>query len=206
RRERADDVRRVRDPQRDGAQPRPGVHARHAALARVGRLRVPRPAHDRRPHPASAREARGRPQGARVHLHGAWGRLPLPRRGIAVAITRPLRSLRNRLALIFAAIVLAAFGGIYVYVTPTLQERLIDQKLEDLTADAKRYSQPINDIAGTSVSTRTLQRRVQAAATRSSAEVTLLGLVAGADNMFLSFSDSDPGGATIGDMQSVAEE
>src|SRR5262249_10912214 len=152
---------------------------------------------DRRPHPASAREARGRPQGARVHLHGAWGRLPLPRRGVAVAITRPLRSLRNRLALIFALIVLAAFGGIYFYVTPTLQERLIDQKLEDLTVDAKRYSRLIDQVAGTSASTKTLNQRVRTAATRSGAEVTLLGLVAGADNVFLPFSDSDPGGATI---------
>jgi two-component system, OmpR family, sensor kinase len=123
-----------------------------------------------------------------------------------VAITRPLRSLRNRLALIFALIVLAAFGGIYVYVTPTLQERLIDQKLEDLTADAKRWSVGIDRVAGTSVSNATLKERVQTAATRAGSEVTLLGLVAGADNTFLSFSDSNPGGATIADMQSVAEE
>ena len=40
-----DHVRRVRDPQRAGAQPRPRVHARHAARARVGRLGLPRPAH-----------------------------------------------------------------------------------------------------------------------------------------------------------------
>ena len=40
--------------------PRPRLHARHAARARVGRLRLPRPAHDRRPHPPPAREDRGR--------------------------------------------------------------------------------------------------------------------------------------------------
>jgi hypothetical protein len=118
---------------------------------------------------------------------------------------RPLRSLRNRLALIFALIVCAAIGGLYIYVTPTLRERLVDQKLEDLATDAKRYSGGIDRIAGTSVSTRTLNQRVQSAATRAGAEVTLLGLVAGADDMFLSFSDSNPGGATLGDMQSVAE-
>src|SRR3954453_13944975 len=123
-----------------------------------------------------------------------------------MAFTRPLRSLRNRLALIFALIVLAAFGGIYVYVTPTLQERLIDQKLEDLTVDAKRFTRGIDQIVGTSVSTASVKRRVQSAATRAGSEVTLLGLVSGADNMFLVFSDSTPGGATLGDMQSVAEE
>src|SRR3954464_4576109 len=122
-----------------------------------------------------------------------------------MAFTRPLRSLRNRLALIFALIVLAAFGGIYVYVTPTLQERLIDQKLEDLTADAKRFTRGIDQVVGTSVSTATLKRRVQSAATRAGSEVTLLGLVTGANDMFLVFSDSNPGGATLGDMQSVAE-
>ena len=41
-------------------EPRPRVHARHAADADLGRLRLPRPAHDRRPHPPPAREARAR--------------------------------------------------------------------------------------------------------------------------------------------------
>src|SRR3954454_12081757 len=123
-----------------------------------------------------------------------------------MAFTRPLRSLRNRLALIFALIVLAAFGGIYVYVTPTLQERLIDQKLDDLTVAAKRFTRGIDEVVGTSVSTATVKRRVQSAATRAGSEVTLLGLVSGTNDMFLVFSDSTPGGATLGDMQSVAEQ
>ena len=68
---------------RSRAQPGPRVHARHAARARVGRLRLPRPAHDRRPHPPPAREDRGRRQGAGVPVHGARRRLPLPgRRGV----------------------------------------------------------------------------------------------------------------------------
>ena len=49
--------------------------------AHLGRLRLPRPAHDRRPHPPPAREARARRQGARVPLHRARRRLPLPRHG-----------------------------------------------------------------------------------------------------------------------------
>ena len=61
--------------------PGPRVHPRHAAGARVGRLRLPRPAHDRRPHPPSAGEDRGGPEGAGVPVHGARRRLPLPRRG-----------------------------------------------------------------------------------------------------------------------------
>ena len=119
---------------------------------------------------------------------------------------RPLRSLRNRLALIFALIVLAAIGGLYVYVTPPLQERLIAQKLDDLTQDARRWAPRIARVAGTSASQKDLDRRVQSAAAQTSSEVTLLGLVAGSRDAFLVFSDSNPGGAGLGDMQSVARQ
>ena len=44
---------------------------------RSGAAPTSRPADDRRPHPASAREDRTRPSRARVHLHRAWGRIPL---------------------------------------------------------------------------------------------------------------------------------
>ena len=130
----ADDVRRVRDPRRARLQPGPRLHARHAALARLGRLRLPRPAHDRRPHPPPAREARGRRQGAGVHLHRARRRLPLPGHRRGVTMPRPLRSLRNRLTLIFALIVAGAIGIVYFYVTPRLEDELVAQKLERLGA------------------------------------------------------------------------
>ena len=44
--------------------PGPRLHARAAADARLGRLRLPRPAHRRRPHPPPAREARARRAGS----------------------------------------------------------------------------------------------------------------------------------------------
>ena len=53
-----DDLRRVRDPDGAGHEPGPRLDARHAAHADLGRQRLPRPAHDRRPHPPPAREAR----------------------------------------------------------------------------------------------------------------------------------------------------
>ena len=49
-----------------------------------------------------------------------------------------LRSLRNRLAVVFGLIVLGAIGTIYLTVTPRLEERLNDQKLDRLTEDAQR--------------------------------------------------------------------
>jgi two-component system OmpR family sensor kinase len=48
-----------------------------------------------------------------------------------------LRSLRNRLAVVFGLIVLGAIGTIYLTVTPRLQERLRNQKLERLLEDAR---------------------------------------------------------------------
>jgi signal transduction histidine kinase len=48
-----------------------------------------------------------------------------------------LRSLRNRLAVVFGLIVLGAIATIYLTVTPRLQDRLRNQKLERLLADAR---------------------------------------------------------------------
>ena len=73
-------VRGVRDPGRARPRTRPRVQPHGAARARVGRLRLPRPAHGRRPHPPPAREARARPRGTRADLHRSRGGLPLPRR------------------------------------------------------------------------------------------------------------------------------
>jgi two-component system OmpR family sensor kinase len=49
-----------------------------------------------------------------------------------------LRSLRNRLAVVFGLIVLGAIGTIYLTVTPRLEERLRNQKLDSLAIDARR--------------------------------------------------------------------
>ena len=65
RRARAADVRGVRDPAQPHALARPRALAARAARERVGLGRLPRAAHDRRAHPAPAREARARSLGAR---------------------------------------------------------------------------------------------------------------------------------------------
>jgi hypothetical protein len=49
-----------------------------------------------------------------------------------------IRSLRNRLALIFGLIVLCAIAIIYFAVAPQLEGRLRDQKLDGLAGDAER--------------------------------------------------------------------
>ena len=50
--------------------PGQGLQPATPAPAGLGRQRLPRLAHRGRAHPPPAREARGRPQGPRVHLHG----------------------------------------------------------------------------------------------------------------------------------------
>jgi hypothetical protein len=45
---------------------------------------------------------------------------------------RPLRSLRNRLTLLFALIVATAIGIVYFYATPRLEDELVSQKLQRL--------------------------------------------------------------------------
>ena len=150
--------------------PRPRVHPRGAARADLGRLRLPRPAHDRRPHPPPAREDRARPQGARLHLHRARRRLPLPRprrevdgrlrdRGQSARGARGrhagvpsreragyrsplLRSIRTRLALIFFLITLLAVAVIYVVVAPPLTSSLQTEIIRGLQQRATPYVSP----------------------------------------------------------------
>src|ERR1044072_2888527 len=87
------------------------------------------------------------------------------------------RSLRNRLAVVFGLIVLGAIGTIYLTVTPRLQDRLRNQKLERLLADARSNVEGTTGFANT-YCPRTKQplRRAQVnqAAAGASAEVLIL--------------------------------
>src|SRR5215217_566508 len=88
-----------------------------------------------------------------------------------------LRSLRNRLAVVFGLIVLGAIGTIYLTVTPRLQERLRNQKLERLLADARSNVEGAGGFAMTyePKKKRPLPRRVvNQAAAGASAEVLIL--------------------------------
>ncbi len=88
-----------------------------------------------------------------------------------------LRSLRNRLAVVFGLIVLGAIGTIYLTVTPRLEERLRNQKLERLLADARSNIDGTTGFAnmylpGTKQPLR--RRQVNQAAAGASAEVLIL--------------------------------
>ena len=83
-----------------------------------------------------------------------------------------LRLIRTRLALLVFAVAVAAVGFVYVYVAPSLEDNLEEQKLESLTADAREFSDPI--IAGRDLEIERLRQVVARAGDRSSARVTLL--------------------------------
>jgi signal transduction histidine kinase len=90
-----------------------------------------------------------------------------------------MRSLRNRLALIFFVIMLTAIAGIYLYVAPQLESSLRQQKLRGLAASADGYSAPLTRSIGTSVDKAGVTRAVRQAADRSGARVSLFGVSQG---------------------------
>src|SRR5919109_900411 len=126
-----------------------------------------------------------------------------------------MRSLRNRLAVVFRLIVLGAIGTIYLTVTPRLEERLQNQKLDRLSEDAKRsvtgqtglaeqFPPEIDDRRLRRQDQRRYEREVANAASRSSAEVIVLkGQTA--PTSVLPVADSQPdGGLEGGDVSPVA--
>jgi signal transduction histidine kinase len=88
-----------------------------------------------------------------------------------------LRSLRNRLAVVFGLIVLGAIGTIYLTVTPRLEERLRNQKLDSLVADARRAVGGDRGLAAiwAGGDKPVSEGKLSAVSTAASAEVLLLG-------------------------------
>ena len=83
-------------------------------------------------------------------------------------------SLRNRLVLLFFAITLIAIAAVYVYVALGLRSHLVSQKLQELSADAKRDSGHIVLLVGSSQPESVVLARVGAAGLASGDRVTLL--------------------------------
>jgi two-component system, OmpR family, sensor kinase len=121
-------------------------------------------------------------------------------------LPRPLRSLGNRLATIFALIVLGAIGIVYFSVAPRLQERLSGQKRSELVEVSRRFSAPIEQVAWAGLPEAIVERRARLAAARASAEVLVLRAHRGALTQLTLDVDSTPdGGLDIDDMRPVAE-
>ena len=84
--------------------------------------------------------------------------------------------MRNRLAAVFFAINLIAFGALYMYVAPGLQQRLIDHRLHSLATEAERDAGRIAPAQGRSASLARVRAEVDAASLQSGDRVTLLAV------------------------------
>ena len=116
----------------------------------------------------------------------------------------PLRSLRNRLTLIFALIVAGAIAIVYFYVTPRLEDELVTQKLERLADEAKADVTPLSRIVGDpNVSGDEISRATVNAATRASAEVTTLQVSRNLEQLSR-VAVSNPGGVPL-DIDELAD-
>ena len=93
-------------------------------------------------------------------------------------IRRPrLRSLRNKLALLFLGIMATAFAVIYFAVVPRLESNLQGQKLDDLERVAGGAETTLEALMGRrDISAGELDRRVRAVADAGGARITLLGV------------------------------
>jgi two-component system, OmpR family, sensor kinase len=98
--------------------------------------------------------------------------------GAAAAARRGpgVRSLTNKVALLFAGVVLLAFGAVYFYIVPQLQSKLEQQAFDELAGGAEQYSGEIEAVMNTDDPGRRVDTRVRRAAEQVDARVTLLGL------------------------------
>ncbi|HET9720279.1 MAG TPA: HAMP domain-containing sensor histidine kinase [Solirubrobacteraceae bacterium] len=85
-------------------------------------------------------------------------------------------SLRDRLVLVFFGITVLAFAALYLYVSPGLSSRLLNDRLHALAVAARSYSAPIARTVGTSARGAAVRGRVDEASRRSEMRVTLLAV------------------------------
>jgi signal transduction histidine kinase len=84
-----------------------------------------------------------------------------------------LRSLRNKLALLFFAITAAAFAVIYFYVVPQLETKLRDRQQEDLAQQAADIQPQLQNTLRGDVRAGRIDRLVRAVADSTDARVSL---------------------------------
>src|SRR3954451_18954996 len=115
-----------------------------------------------------------------------------------------LRSLRNRLAVVFGLIVLGAIATVYLTTVPRLQDRLTQQKLEQLATDAQRYAGTLAASADTTRPEKTLTKPVNTAASRTSAEILVMKPLKNPTGLSLVKDSSVNSGVRGGDVSPIA--
>jgi two-component system, OmpR family, sensor kinase len=112
-----------------------------------------------------------------------------------------LRSLTNRLALLFAGITLLAVLAVYLGVVPSLRSDLQRQRLDYLESQAAGYSPPIARAILTSAPLSELNDAVRHAADAATARVTLFGVGRGTEGVQLDLRSDSVGASAGGDLQ-----
>jgi two-component system OmpR family sensor kinase len=120
-----------------------------------------------------------------------------------------LRSLRNRLAVVFGMIVLGAIATVYLSTLPRLQDRLTAQKLDALESDARRSAGGPDGLTAAisrGVKGADLAKRVTEAASRSSAEVLVLTPLKDPAGVTLEEDSTVNGGVAFEEVTSIGLE
>ena len=107
---------------------------------------------------------------------------------------RRLRSLRNKLALLFVAITALALAVVIFVFLPQLETKIEGQKLGDLRKTAAANAPRLRAVVGQQATGKQLDRLVRVISDRADARVTLLGIqqsASGAGSGFYPISDSN---------------
>ena len=83
-------------------------------------------------------------------------------------------SIRNRLTLGFFLITLAAIAVVFLYVAPTREDRLRDEKLDQMRSAVERHADTFEATIGTDLPVKAVQRLVADVSQQVNARVTLL--------------------------------
>src|SRR5215216_4827457 len=118
-----------------------------------------------------------------------------------------MRSLRNRLAVVFGLIVLGAIATVYLSTVPRLEDRLTDQKLVGLEADAQRAAPELANalLVARNDEGKDFAKRVTATATRASAQLIVMTPLRGSPAGLSLFAESTTeGGVRSGQVSRIA--
>src|SRR4051812_17838781 len=89
---------------------------------------------------------------------------------------RPLRSLRNRLALLFFAVTALALATVVFVFLPQLESQIVDQKLGELRKSALAAAPRLEQVVGSEVTAQGVTALVRGISDRANSRVTLLGV------------------------------
>jgi two-component system OmpR family sensor kinase len=89
---------------------------------------------------------------------------------------RPLRSLRNRLALLFFAVTALALAVVVFFFLPQLESQIVDQKLGELRKSARASAPRLERVIGSEVTAAGVTKLARGISDATSARVTLLGV------------------------------